>query len=66
MSNFSTFLFTMPSAVQGAASVVDLAGQLPVYNRSKTEEAADLRALRADSSAVMADALSALRLFAKR
>ena len=66
MSDYSTFLFTTPSAIQGAASVVDLAGQLPSYNSSRNEEAADLRALRADSNAVLADAKSAIRRLVKR
>lgn len=66
MSDYTTFLFTTPSAVQGAASVVDLAGQLPVYNTSRSEDAADLRALRADTAAVLNDARSVLRRLATR
>lgn len=66
MSDYSTFLFTTPSALHGAASVLDLGGQLTTYNRSRTEDAADLRALRADTSAVMMDALAALRQVRRR
>lgn len=61
MSDFSTFLFTTPSALQGAGSILDLAGQLAAYNISSSEMAADLRALRADHCAVIADATAALR-----
>jgi hypothetical protein len=64
MSDYSTFLFTTPSAIQGAGSVLDLAGQLAAYNESINEAAADLRALRADHAAVIADARAALREFA--
>lgn len=60
MSDYSTFLFTMPSGVVGAGSVVDLGGQLNHYNRSTDGAAADLRALIADSCAVVADLKSAL------
>lgn len=63
MSDYSTFLFTMPSALQGAGSILDLAGHLGAYNVSTDESAADLRALRADHCAVMADARTALREF---
>lgn len=63
MSDYSTFLFTTPSAFQGAASLVDLAGQLGVFNQSTSEQAADLRALRADHMAVIADASAALAEF---
>lgn len=64
MSDYSTFLFNSPSALIGAGSVVDLAGQLPAYNMSRDIAAADLRALRADHSAVVEDALAALDEFA--
>lgn len=64
MSDYSTFLFTSPSGLGGAASVVDLAGQLTTFNRSVDGVAADLRALRADHGAVVSDALAALDEFA--
>lgn len=61
MNAFSTFLFPEPSFGRGAGSLVDLAGSGARYNQSTSNEAADVRALRADMLAVLHDADRALR-----
>lgn len=61
MSDFTTFLFSTPSFLTGAASVIDLGGTLVTYNQSRDSDAADLRALRADNEAVAVDAGAALQ-----
>lgn len=52
----SDFLFSVPSAVDGIASVIDLFGIYPEYNDSRDSKAADTRAFRADIMALQTDA----------
>lgn len=54
------FLFSMPSALFGAARTLDLAGQFDCYNESATPQEADARALLADVVVVAADLKKAL------
>lgn len=61
MSEYSTFLCPAPSFARGVASVIDLGGILGRFNRSTSEDAADLRALWADAQAVLADENAASR-----
>lgn len=61
MSTYSTFLFATPSAWRGVGSLIDLAGTAPAFNRSSGNAAADSRALRADTLAVMQDGDDALQ-----
>ena len=51
----STLLYGSPSAAEGAARVMDLAGLLTEYNRSATGPQADFLALAADWRAVAQD-----------
>ena len=48
-------LFAHPSFVSGAARVLDLGGTFDGYNRSRSEEDADMRALQGDWAAVGSD-----------
>ncbi|MCX8513821.1 MAG: hypothetical protein ORN26_02240 [Candidatus Pacebacteria bacterium] len=41
-------LYARPSFLEGAASLFDIAGALNVYNRSETDEEADVKALAND------------------
>ncbi len=59
MSHNSTFLFARPSFLEGMARVMDLGATMQVYNDSKTEKEADLKALRKDWEAVGEDVVSA-------
>jgi hypothetical protein len=52
---------TEQSFLSGVASVIDLGGGLTRYDVNSDVDAADLRALRADSMAVLADAEHAIR-----
>lgn len=59
---YSTFLFPTPSGLRGAASVIDLnGGGGGLYNNSSSVQAADARALRADSLAALDDAQQAVK-----
>lgn len=51
----SDFLFAMPKAIDGVASVVDLFGVYNMYNDSAAPEEADSRAYIADVQAMYAD-----------
>lgn len=46
------YLFAQPSFLSGAARVIDLGGTFDDYNRSRTPDAADMRAMYADWRAV--------------
>ncbi len=64
MNAYSTFLFVNPSLSAGVASVLDLSGTGPRYNSTKSDAAADARALRADMLATLHDADQALKQLA--
>ena len=61
MSEQFGLLYALPSALQGAASVLDLGGTLEEYNTSESPEEADFYALRSDWRSVGDD----IRLAAK-
>jgi hypothetical protein len=63
MSNNSTFLFARPSFLEGVARVMDLGGTMQVYNNSKTEKEADLKALKKDWQAVGEDISNAVKSY---
>ena len=48
-------LFARPSFASGAARVLDLGGTFDDYNRSRSEDDADMRALQGDWAAVGSD-----------
>jgi len=56
-------LYALPSALQGAASVLDIGGTLGEYNASETDEMADFHALRSDWRAVGDDIRAAARQY---
>lgn len=66
MSDKSTYLFARPSFLEGVARVVDLGGTLQNYNVSKTEDEADLKALRKDWEAVGGDIKSAINKYERK
>lgn len=57
-----SFLFPTPSFLSGAASVLDLWGRLPRWNRSRSDEEADLVARLGDWLALQQDSREAWRL----
>lgn len=63
MSSQSTFLFARPSFIEGVARVMDIGATMQVYNDSKTEKEADLKALKKDWEAVGEDILSAIEKY---
>jgi hypothetical protein len=54
-------LFAQPSFLSGTARLVDLGGVFDKYNRSKTEEQADGRALASDWLSIGGDLQTALQ-----
>jgi hypothetical protein len=54
------FLFARPSFSSGAASTLDLWGQLPEYNKSNTPLEADANAIFADWAVVGQDISNAI------
>lgn len=48
----SARLFARPSFVEGVARVIDIGSTLNEYNRDKTEEEADAKAIKSDWYAV--------------
>ena len=54
------FLFAHPSFASGAASTLDLWGQMADYNRSETPEEADANAIFADWAIVGQDISDAM------
>ena len=56
----SDYLFARPSFIEGVGRIVDLSGSLNTYNRSRTPEEADARALYEDWKAVGHDLTVAL------
>lgn len=63
MSEKSTFLFARPSFAEGMARVVDLGSTMQVYNSSKSEKEADVKALKKDWEAVGEDILGAVKKY---
>ena len=63
MSEQFGLLYALPSALQGAASVLDIGGTLGEYNASETDEMADFHALRSDWRAVGDDIRAAARQY---
>ncbi|MCH8525001.1 MAG: hypothetical protein LAT52_10660 [Balneolales bacterium] len=54
------YLFAMPNALTGAATVINLAGNFYGYNESATGSEADEKALESDFNVVGQDISSAL------
>lgn len=59
----SDFLFAQPSGLFGAARLLDLGGNFDSYNRSRTGEEADQRALTSDWMMMSKDFDSGLDVF---
>ena len=66
MSNNSTFLFARPSFIEGMARVIDLGATLQVYNESRTEKEADIKAIKKDWEAVGEDVANAVKGYERR
>lgn len=64
--NKSTFLFACPSFAEGVARVMDLGSTLQIYNESKSEKEADLKALKNDWKAVGEDILYAIDKYERK
>ena len=56
----TTFLFSTPSALEGAARLLDLGGTLQMYNSALSGQQADSLAIASDWAAVGGDILSAM------
>jgi hypothetical protein len=66
MSDESTFLFARPSFTEGVARIMDLGATMQVYNNSKTEKEADLKALKKDWEAVGVDIFCAIKSYEQK
>ncbi len=55
MSRFTSFLFAMPTALDGVGSVLDMSGELPEFNSSDSPEEADNSAIMLDWMAIAED-----------
>lgn len=55
----TTFLYQMPSFLNGAARTIDLFGNFTEYNFSKSPNLADTRALNRDWVAIFKDLIKA-------
>ena len=66
MSDKSTFLFARPSFIGGVARVMDLGATMQIYNNSKTEDEADLKALKKEWEVVGEDILSAVKEYEQK
>jgi hypothetical protein len=63
-SDITTFLFARPNFLEGMARTIDLFGLLSrQYNRSRTPEQADARAIKSDWLAVGEDFWRAIEQF---
>lgn len=51
----SDFLFSSPSALEGAARVIDLFGTIQMYNSSETPDQADKLAFSMDIASLKSD-----------
>ena len=64
IKNSPTFrLFVRPSFIDGWARIIDLGATLDMYNKNKTEQEADILALKSDWKAVGNDIKSAIDKF---
>jgi hypothetical protein len=61
----SEFLVARPSFLEGVARILDFAGFMTEYNRSRTSEEADLHALRTDWAILGEDMRAAARATVK-
>lgn len=66
MSDKSTFLFARPSFIEGISRVIDLGVTIQIYNDSKTEKEADLKAIKKDWEAVGQDIFSAVKKYERK
>lgn len=66
MSDKSTFLFARPSFLEGMARVMDLGSTMQIYNSSKSEKEADIKALKKDWEAVGEDTLNAVEKYERK
>ena len=66
MSEQFGLLYALPSALQGAASVLDIGGTLEEYNPSENEEQADFHAIRSDWRAVGDDIRAAAKQYVEQ
>jgi hypothetical protein len=65
MGDYSSFLFARPSVAEGVGRLLDFGDTLTEYNRSPSEEQADINAAWCDWLAVAADLRGAMRSFAQ-
>ncbi len=65
MSSCTDFLYARPSIIEGIARLLDFGNILNEYNRSRTSQEADIRALRADWYVVGDDLRRAYEEFAE-
>lgn len=66
MSDKSTFLFARPSFIEGLARVMDLGSTMQIYNNSKSEKEADIKALKKDWEAVGEDILNVVKKYERK
>lgn len=59
----SDYLFVQPSFLNGMARTLDIFGTFTEYNKSKTGEEADARALAKDAQALREDMAAAFSYF---
>lgn len=64
--SLSTFLFARPSFLEGLARIFDFGNTLTEYNRSRTPQEADARALASDWLMVGEDIANAESYFSRR
>jgi hypothetical protein len=65
ISDPSSRLFVEPSFIEGMARLFDTANSLNVYNTDESEKTADLKALKADWSAVGDDLKAAIEQYGR-
>lgn len=65
MSEQFGLLYAVPSALEGAASVLDIGNTLTDYNTSTTPDQADFHAIRSDWRAIGDDLRAAAARFVK-
>ncbi len=65
MGDFSTFLFARPTAAEGVGRILDFGDTLTEYNRSPTDQMADLNAAWCDWLAVASDFRKAMSIVGK-
>lgn len=62
----SNKLFAEPSFVEGFSRILDLGGTLQEYNNSKTEQVADVEALKNDWRAVGDDLRFSMNIYERK